>query len=58
MAIHAQRIVRHLHHPQPALLIPVKRHRIEHHRLRCGEFDTETLADVDFLLGLFGREGL
>ena len=62
VAIHAQRVVRHLNHPQPSFIIPVKRHRIKHHRLRRDEFDAVALAHMPllrrFLGGERGRSGL
>ena len=58
IAIHAERVVRHLDDPQAALLIPIKRDRIEHHRLRRDELDVVTVAHMPLLRGFFGGEWL
>ena len=58
VAIHAERIVRHLHDPEAATLIPIESHGIEHQRLRGDKFHVEARGHVDLFQRFLGRERL
>ena len=56
VAVHAERIIRHLHDPQTPALIPVERHGIEHQRFRGDQLDFESLGHMNFLERFLRRE--